>query len=175
MNKIAISIIVILSLFVLMSHKKGVNKEEHVIRESKYIEDKKPPCLSMHFNIEKYADSFNIPKRYAYGIAYMETKYQGPFHWEYNHKQTSNAGALGPMQVMLSTARGLNKDKVTRDRLKNNIEYNVMTSMKLLRRLYNLRGSWAVAFGEYNTGKPCINGYANQVINHKINWKNGNI
>ena len=35
-----------------------------------------PPCLQMYFYIEKYADSFNIPKRYAYGMANIETGYK---------------------------------------------------------------------------------------------------
>ena len=43
-------------------------------------------------------------KRYAYGIAYAETRYKGPFHWNYNPAQTSCVGAEGPMQIMLSTA-----------------------------------------------------------------------
>ena len=46
---------------------------------------KDPPCLQMYYHIERYADSFKIPKRFAYGIAKSESGYNGPFHWTYNH------------------------------------------------------------------------------------------
>ena len=140
------------------------------IRPNNRVNQSDPPCIQMYHYIEQYADSFDIPKRYAYGIAHVETSYNGPFHWRYNPSRISNAGALGPMQVMLATARGLNKDGVSREKLLKNIEYNVYTSMKLLRRLYNLRHNWKVVFGEYNTGRPCINGYAERVYNHKLSW-----
>jgi len=130
-----------------------------------------PPCLQMYYYIEKYADSFNIPKRFAYGIASHETGYKGPFHWHYNPALTSSAGAVGPMQVMVGTAKLVNHETVSASKLRNDIEYNVMTSMKLLRKLHNLYGDWQTTFGAYNCGYPCINGYAVQVYNHQINWK----
>jgi soluble lytic murein transglycosylase-like protein len=126
----------------------------------------------MYYFIELYADSFNIPKKYAYGIAHAETGYDGPFDWRYDHKQTSSVGAVGPMQVMLATARGLNKDNVSVNKLKNSIEYNVRTSMKLLRVLYNRHGDWKLAFGAYNTGKPLVNNYAIRVSEYNPNWIN---
>jgi soluble lytic murein transglycosylase-like protein len=125
----------------------------------------------MYYYIEKYADSFNIPKRFAYGIASSETGYKGPFHWKYNPSQISSAGAQGAMQVMVATAKYINHETVSASKLRNNIEYNVMTSMKLLRRLHNLYGDWKTTFGAYNCGYPCINGYAVRVYNHKIEWQ----
>ena len=74
------------------------------------------------------------------------------------------------MQVKVSTARWINKDNVSTEKLRNDIEYNVFTSMKLLRKLYNKNNNWKTALGEYNTGNPCINGYAIKIYNHKINW-----
>lgn len=143
---------------------------EH-IRANKKVSVTDPPCLQMYFYIEQYADSFNIPKRYAYGVANVETGYRGPFHWCYNPAQISSAGAVGPMQVMLATARHNNKDNVTKERLRTDIEYNVMTSMKVLRKLYDKYGDWKTVFGCYNTGRPIINGYAHRVYNHVIDWK----
>lgn len=142
-------------------------KPKYDISINKNIEDNDPPCLRMYHYIELYADSFDIPKQYAYGVANAETGYTGPLHWKYNHKQTSPAGAVGPMQIMPSTARWINKDNVSTDRLRSDIEYNVMTSMKLLRYLYDKNGNWLLSFGEYNTGKPCINKYANKVYNYE--------
>jgi soluble lytic murein transglycosylase-like protein len=140
------------------------------LRIPKIISPTDPPCLQMYFYIEQYADSFNIPKKYAYGIAHSETGYRGPFHWKYNHAQTSFAGAEGPMQIMLPTARWNNNDNISRERLRNDIEYNVRTSMKVLRKLYNKYKNWKLVFGCYNTGRPCVNGYAEKVFNHKLNW-----
>jgi len=145
--------------------------KQEPLRDMNPITPEDPPCLQMYHYIEYYADSFNIPKRYAYGVAYMETRYNGPFHWRYNPAQTSNANALGPMQILLSTARGLNKDRVSREQLKTDIKYNVRTSMKMLHRLYKKYRNWGIVFGYYNTGYPQINGYAIKVLNHKINWE----
>jgi soluble lytic murein transglycosylase-like protein len=75
------------------------------------------------------------------------------------------------MQVMVSTARYINKDHCSKQKLLTDIRYNVYTSMKLLRRLYDLRGNWKLVFGEYNTGRPCVNGYANKVANYDFDWK----
>ena len=43
-------------------------------------------CIQMFESIEKWSDFYNIPKSYAYGIAYEETRYEGPLHWNYNSK-----------------------------------------------------------------------------------------
>ena len=42
--------------------------------------------------------------------------------------------------------------------------------MKLLRILFIKNRDWKVAFGEYNTGRPCINGYSYKVYNYNPNW-----
>ncbi len=131
-----------------------------------------PPCIVMYNCIEKYAKEYNIPKKYAYGIAYAETRYQGPKHKKYNHKKTSSSGALGPMQIILSTARYVNHDKVSRERLKNDIEYNIKTAMKLLRRLKNRYKDWELSIGAYNTGQPIINEYAEKVFAGNYKWVN---
>ncbi len=161
----------LVAITVFMTRPTQTLQHELEIRKPNPVTITDPPCMQMYFHIEQYADSFNVPKRYAYGIAAAETGYRGPFHWKYNHAQGSSAGALGPMQVMLETARRNNKDTVSRERLRNDIEYNVMTSMKVLRKLYNIYGDWKVVFGCYNTGRPCVNGYAQRVYSHQINWK----
>ena len=140
--------------------------ETQEVRIPDSIDQGSPPSLQMYKYIKAYADTFDIPLRYALGIANTETGYRGPFHWKYNHAQTSSAGAVGPMQVMLATARGLNGDGVSVNKLKTDIKYNVYTSMKLLRRLHNRYRDWKVVFGAYNTGRPCINGYSEKVYNY---------
>ena len=70
------------------------------------VTNKNPDCEPMT-NAEKmyesiliHADSFDVPLHIAFNVARMETGYRGPNHENYNHKQTSKAGAVGPMQIM---------------------------------------------------------------------------
>ena len=128
-----------------------------------------PPCLQMHYCIQKYADEYDVPVSFAYGIANQETGYRGPFQWDYQQSRTSPVGALGAMQIMLPTAKMMwPHQNVTREKLLSSIDFNVETSMKILRHLYNTYGNWKVAFGAYNTGRPIVNSYANNVYNYNI-------
>lgn len=156
--------------FTLTEEQEQQASNQTTMRVPQLVTEKSPPCLQMYYYIKAYADTFDIPLRYAFGIANTETSYNGPLDWNYNPALTSSAGAVGPMQVMVSTARWINKDNVTKEELKTNIKYNVYTSMKLLRKLFNRNGDWKLAFGEYNTGRPCVNGYAHKVYNYVPNW-----
>ena len=138
------------------------------VRIPNSIDQGSPPSLQMYKYIKAYADTFNIPIRYAFGVAYAETRYGGPFHWKYNHAQTSYTGAEGPMQILLSTARWVNKDNVSREQLRTDIKYNVKTSMKYLNMLHKTYKNWGTVFGYYNTGYPRINEYARNVLNYKL-------
>ena len=102
----------------------------------------------------------------------METRYQGPFHWNYNPSRTSPVGAEGPMQIMPSTAKLINKRSVPVKKLRNDIELNIEISMKLLRRLHDKYPNWAMVCGCYNTGRPIINGYAEFCSTNKDYQKN---
>jgi soluble lytic murein transglycosylase-like protein len=145
------------------------NPIEFTSSDAPIISQDSPPCLQMYYLIEKYAEQYNIPKRYAYGIAYCETRYRNPFQWTYYHKQTSFAGAVGPMQIMYPTAKYMwPGKKFTKTELRDNIALNVETSMKFLRHLHNRYHNWKIVFGYYNTGRPMINGYALNVYNYKI-------
>lgn len=132
-----------------------------------------PSSISMYDNLEKYSDEYDIPKHIAYNIAYLETRYQGPFDWNYKPNRTSSAGAVGPMQVMPKTANGIHKKSIPVKTLKNDIEFNVETSMILLNQLHKRYKDWGVVCGYYNTGYPLINDYAQFCISHtnyKKNW-----
>lgn len=128
------------------------------------------PSIQMYFYIKKYAAEFNIPESYAFSLAYQETRYGGPLDMDYNHKQTSYAGALGPMQIMPATAKLIYGESVPKLTLMNDINLNVMISMKLLRRLYDKYNDWGLVFGAYNTGRPCVNGYARNILNKQFIW-----
>jgi hypothetical protein len=71
------------------------------------------------------------------------------------------------MQIQVPTARFVwkNGEAVSAKRLLNDLEFNVETSMKLLAYLKQKYGSWEVALGCYNTGKPIVNGYAVSIVN----------
>jgi len=116
--------------------------------------------LQMYESIEHWSDSFGIPKYIAYNVAYLETRYQGPFDFDYNHKQTSSAGAVGPMQIITRWAQPYVRKRVTAKELRNNIDLNVMISMKMLRKWYSIHHDWTLACGAYNSGQPIRNAYA---------------
>jgi soluble lytic murein transglycosylase-like protein len=125
-----------------------------------YSKIQSPTSMKMYELIEKYSDQYDIPKYIAYNVAYMETRYLGPFHWKYNPYQESFAGAVGPMQIMPSTSDYINKVNYSKNRLTNDLELNVETSMKLLNRLYTRYKDWSIVCGCYNTGRPIVNDYA---------------
>ena len=167
--KIGIAVGAIIAATLTVTEPEVQSTQEVRIPDS--IDQGSPPSLQMYKYIKAYADTFDIPVRYAFGVAYAETRYSGPFHWKYNPAQTSPTGAEGPMQILLSTARYLNKDGVSRERLRTDIRYNVKTSLGYVRRLYNRYKSWPIVFGYYNTGYPRVNDYARRVVNFKINWR----
>jgi len=136
-----------------------------------YSNIKSPTSMKMYELIEKYSDEYEIPKYIAYNVAYMETRYLGPFHWKYNPYQESFAGAVGPMQIMPTTSDYINKVNYSKKRLTTDIELNVETSMKLLNRLYSRYKDWSIVCGCYNTGRPIINDYARYCVSN-VNFKN---
>ena len=130
------------------------------------------PAQRLYASIMIYAQQYEIPLHIAFNVARIETGYKGPFHDEYNHKQTSRAGALGPMQIMPQYASYYAGFKVKKPVLKDSIELNVEISMKMLRDWYNRYNDWGKATGAYNTGKPVINSYARDAVkkNYIDHW-----
>lgn len=171
MSKIKFLTIAVVSILVTLVYLR-VNRSQDPRIEmlSSEVKTNDPPSIQMYYYIEKYSQEFNIPRNYAYGIAYCETRYGGPFDWNYVHDRTSPVGAVGPMQIMPSTSKYINKEAVTKERLRSDIEYNVKTSMKLLRYLKDKYGDWLLVFGCYNTGRPMINQYARNVHNFIPTW-----
>lgn len=145
------------------------------------IENKNIPSLRMYYAIKEYAHKYDIPEKYAFGLAYKETSYSGPFHYSYNPKQISYANAYGPMQILLPTAKYVWKDtihekEITPQKLLDNIEFNVETSMKYIRYLYDRFNDWHKVFVYYNCGsntnQHSIN-YSYSICNFDYNkvWK----
>lgn len=133
-----------------------------------------PTPLRMYELINHYADFYDIPKHIAFNVAYLETKYKGPFDWSYKPNLSSSAGAVGPMQIMPATANYINKKKINKEQLKNDIELNIKTSMKLLSNLHKQYPNWKIVCGAYNTGRPIVNSYATFCVSNKDytnNWR----
>ena len=134
-----------------------------------------PKSIQMHYYLTKYSYKYDIPPHIAYNIAYKESRYRGPYHWNYDPSVGSDKGALGPMQIMVRTAKSVNKESVEKSKLRNDIDYNVETSMKLLHLLYDKYHNWDKVCGAYNTGRPIVNKYSKFCVNknYKKNWING--
>lgn len=129
-----------------------------------------PPCIQMYYYVSKYSTEYNIPKKYAFGIAYQESRYKGPDDWKYKHSLKSNAGAVGPMQIMPKYAHPFVDVDFTEEDLQTDIDMNVKASMRIMKMLYEKHKDWRLALGAYNTGHPCINDYAIKVINYNLTF-----
>jgi|LauGreDrversion4_2_1035121.scaffolds.fasta_scaffold746926_2 soluble lytic murein transglycosylase-like protein len=161
-----------LVFYAFTPNEKNVNVDVILSEESKY-KNKTPISLVMYEAIEKYSEEYDIPKYVAYNVAYRETRYRGPFDWNYNPKQTSCVGALGPMQIMPRTSYSINKVVYSNEKIKSDIELNVRTSMKLLRKLHNKYNNWSMVCGHYNTGRSIVNEYGRYCgtnFNYKSKW-----
>jgi len=130
-----------------------------------------PACLQMYNIIERKSKEYNIPKYILYNVAYLETRYQGPFDWSYNPGLVSSAGAQGPMQIITRYAHHYAGRVVSSKELRTNIELNVNVSCRMLKNLYKTYGRWDLALGYYNTGYPQVNEYASYGSSNK-NYKN---
>lgn len=133
--------------------------------------EKANASIQMYYYITKYSREYDIPAEYIFSIAYSESRYQGPWHTEYKHAVSSRSGALGPMQILPSTARAVYQKPITNTQLKSDIRINVLISIMLLRRLHNKYDNWGLVFGAYNTGRPCINQYARKILSKQYIWK----
>lgn len=127
-----------------------------------------PIEMQMHHALIKYAKEYCVPIEFAFAVAYEETRYTGYNHTTYNNKMISSAGAIGPMQIMLSTARGVwNNRKISKHMLYD-IDFNIKTSMKYINSLYLIYYDWGYVFGHYNTGKKIKTKYSRKILNYKL-------
>ncbi len=155
----------------LLSYYETAAKEKQVYEMGSSSEA--PASLRMYHLIEENSKKFNIPKYILYNVAYLETRYCGPFDWNYDPSQTSSAGAQGPMQIITKYAHSYAGRKVTPQELKTDLDLNIEVSCKMLKKLYSMYGRWDLVLGYYNTGNPIVNEYANYGstnINYKNKW-----
>lgn len=128
-----------------------------------------PASLKMYYIIEDKSVEYNIPIHILYNIAYLETKYKGPFDFSYNPYLESSAGAQGPMQVITKYAHQHydGDGKLNNKQLRTNIELNIDICCKKLTVLYKKYKKWDLALGYYHTGYPVVDTYSKYVLNNK--------
>jgi hypothetical protein len=76
------------------------------------------------------------------------------------------------MQIRYKYASYFAERKVTKNELRDSIEFNVNLSMKILAQNFKRYKSWAKAAGAYNTGRPIVNRYAKEAVkkDYQRNW-----
>jgi hypothetical protein len=57
------------------------NKNSEVVEFGHEGDINKPTSMVMYENLEKYSKEYDIPKYIIYNIAFLETRYEGPFDW----------------------------------------------------------------------------------------------
>ena len=134
--------------------------------------EKPDPATRMYRAIMLYSGMHQIPRHVAFNIAHLETTYRGPQDSTYNPSRVSKAGAMGPMQIRYKYASYFAERKVTKNELRDSIEFNVNLSMKILAQNFKRYKSWAKAAGAYNTGRPIVNRYAKEAVkkDYQRNW-----
>jgi hypothetical protein len=158
-----------------------VNVNEHPIGFSifnEYVKDmidrygrpnkKTSENILIYYYLIKYSEQFDVPLDIAFAVAKAESGYHGLFHWDYNSKVKSSANAYGVMQIRIPTANEFHDSTLTKEDLLNNPELNIMLSMKILKHNKDKYGSWELALGAYNTGKPKINTYSEKIVNFSL-------
>lgn len=161
--KLAIFLTSVLIIGAIWSYETTKVTQERIHTTSRQVSEG-PPSVRMYDYLVKYSEQYDVPLQVALGIARLETGYKGPFHWSYNPKQVSTAGACGAMQIMPKTATYIHGKKVTKEELLNDLELNIEISMKYMARLHKRYGRWDVALGYYNTGTSAVNGYAMRIM-----------
>lgn len=162
--KIKIFLVLFILVFIIIVKFKDFKSYKNSYSSNKNKKNNKVYCLDMYYAIEKYSKIYNIPNKYLYRVAYLETGYRGINHLNYNPKQVSSVGALGAMQIMPKTANYIWNENIPKEKLINDVYFNVETAAKLLRRLYLKYKNWEIVFGYYNTGLAIKNKYAERVI-----------
>ena len=93
LNNIKIGVVAVISAAttIVTSVQTDEPEVKQEVRLPEASKQRVPPCMQMYNYIKQYADTFDVPLRFAFGIASAETGYRGPFHWNYNHAQSNMA------------------------------------------------------------------------------------
>lgn len=97
--------------------------------------------------VEKYADTYSVPKELIFAVIKTESKFKSD--------AVSAAGAIGLMQITPETFMWLcskNSDTANDPNLLYTPEINIMYGVYYLDILYSEFGSWQTALAAYNAG-----------------------
>lgn len=166
-NKLVVLIVSMLVVILFLGWNAKVKQNNTTFDRSGVISTDSPPSYQVYSSILKYSKLYGVPHNIAFGVINHETGYRGPLHWGYNFKLTSSANAFGAMQIQVPTANYFSKERITSHDLLNNPDLNIKLSMIILSYLKQKYGSWLLALGAYNTGKPLINSYAINIVNNR--------
>ena len=110
------------------------------------IEKKNHPTEYIEI-VEKYADTYSVPKELIFAVIRTESKFRSD--------AVSSAGAVGLMQITPETFQWLctkNSDENNNPNLLYTPEINIMYGVYYLDMLYSEFGSWETALAAYNAG-----------------------
>ncbi len=163
-NKIIFLAVSVILLTVFLGWRTEINTINGFVNDKGTLSVDTPPCVQLYHHILTYSEKYEVPQHIAFGVANHESGYKGPYHWKYNPKLSSPSNAYGAMQIQVPTANHFSDYRVTKDDLINNLELNVELSMRILSYLKKKYGTWELALGAYNTGRPIVNAYASRIV-----------
>lgn len=169
MKKILIMLALGLSLLGAMTTSFMVDNKRVSMVDSTGVDSLLPASVRTFDLVQKYSAIYEIPQNIAFGLLHVESNYQGIAQLDYNPAVSSPHKAYGACQIKVGTANMVSDTRVTKHDLLNNLELNIQLAFKLLSGLKKSYGSWALALGAYNTGKPVHNKYATKIIKFNVN------
>ena len=170
MKKIFIFFALIFSLYTAKAVKATYSDKDKITMTADSTADSAycatlPAYARTFYAVIREATCNGIPMNIAFGLLHKESGYNGIDHYAYNFKLTSPHKAYGACQIKLGTAKLVDK-KATKNKLINDVDYNISIAYRHLASLYDKYGDWKRALGAYNTGKPCVNKYAKTIYSY---------
>jgi len=157
-----IKIMILLFAFTFYPNKANIVKDININSSSVDLIRISPQSMQVYHAINKYAPKHSIPYSVIYNVVKLETGWNGPLDLSYTYLQTSHTGAVGAMQFVMPTIKWLtDNDKLTKEYVKSNIDFNIKWGIYYLDMLYIRYDNMYLALTYYNTGYPKpINSYA---------------
>lgn len=133
----------------------------HIIKGNELVEGYK--VQRVHLNVlalesaKKYSIKYDVPLKYILRVMKHETGYRidDTLYNPYKKEMVSSSGALGPMQILPSTARSVWRDTLIvniKYKLQYDIDFSIHSSVKFIAILYNKYHNWLRVFSVYNLG-----------------------
>ncbi|MDD5688401.1 MAG: transglycosylase SLT domain-containing protein [Elusimicrobia bacterium] len=122
------------------------------MRNTKKIKEEKEKNYEYDTLIYIYADKYNLDPAFVKAVLETESNF--------NPNDTSYKGAVGLMQIMPETAKGLRIDP-------NDVEENIAGGTRYLRYLFKTFGDSKLALAGYNAGPNAVEKYGRKIPPYK--------